>query len=154
MSHHKSPHPSVYLAGSITGLSWNEATSWRQHVAAALAPNIRCFSPLRAKQYLARKRALKDSYLAHVMSLSRSINERDHHDCMTCDLIFVNLLGAKRISIGTVMEVAWGFAYRKLVVLALDRGGVHDHSMLRESSSFVVHDLPAAIEVTRAALLP
>ena len=160
-------NPTVYLAGPITGLSFDNCTEWRAAVAQKLAP-ITCFSPLRCKQYLQDEKCLKDSYLNHVLSRTKSINERDHFDCKSCDLIFVNLLGADRVSIGTIMEVAWGFAYRKPVVLAIDpkrnyigvpeaerqANNPNHHSMLIESASFVVDSLDDAILVTRSILFP
>jgi hypothetical protein len=32
---------------------------------------------------------------------------RDRFDATRCDVLLVNLLGAERVSIGTMMEVAW-----------------------------------------------
>jgi nucleoside 2-deoxyribosyltransferase len=150
-------NPTVYLAGPITGLSYGGCTEWREAVSQELTSNgITCFSPLRAKQYLKDQKVISGSYLEHTLSRSKAINERDHYDCSTCDTILVNLLGAKdRISIGTVMEVAWGFAYRKPVILAMEpEGNPHQHSMLIESCSFVLPTLEEAVRTTMAILLP
>ena len=40
---------------------------------------------------------------------------RDRFDCCNSDLIFMNLLGSKRVSIGTTVELAWADASRKPV---------------------------------------
>lgn len=146
-------NPTVYLAGPITGLSFGTCTSWRDDVSRELkTAGIVCFSPLRFKQYLNNGQTIENSYLTHTLSMGKSINERDHFDCKTCDLILVNLIGTTKVSIGTVMEIAWGFAYRKPVVVALEKGSVHDHAMLVESSSFIVPSLAEAVKVTKAIL--
>lgn len=144
----------VYLAGPISGLTYDGAQSWRDAVKDALAPRIHAYSPLRAKQHLRAHGVLEQSYETSPLSTDRGINTRDHHDCMTCDLIFCYLLGAPRISVGTVMEVAWAFAYRKPLVLVMEpTGNLHDHPMLRECVGFRTNDLDEAIQITRSILL-
>lgn len=147
--------PTVYLAGPITGLSYDGATDWRYGVMKALAPEIDAFSPLRGKNYLLGQTTIQDSYNEHVMSTSKAIFARDHFDCKRCDALFVNLLGAKRVSIGTVMEIAWAHAYGKIVILVMEReGNVHEHSMLREACAYRVETLEEAVDLTRIMLLP
>ena len=145
----------VYLAGPITGLDFGTSVGWRTYAKAALQPDIEGFSPLRCKEYLAERGALLASgYDDTVLSSARGIMTRDHHDCMTCDLILVNLLGAERVSIGTVMEIAWGHAYRKPLVVAMEKtGNVHDHAMITEAIGFRVETMDQALVTVRAILL-
>jgi nucleoside 2-deoxyribosyltransferase len=150
----------VYLAGSITGLTYGESTDWRGYVRDNVAPGIRTLSPLRGKQYLEERSSkdggkILDSYEDYALSCQKGINTRDHWDCSRCDAIFVNLLGAKTVSIGTVMEIAWGFAYRKPIILVMEeKGNLHDHSMIRESIGFRAKTLESGIELLNAILLP
>lgn len=142
----------VYLAGPITGASWNESEDWRDQVKldASLDPqrfwNIEFFSPLRGKEYLRDHPEIKDSYPTLQFSTSKAIMLRDHHDVMTSDAVLVNLTGAKRVSIGTVMEIAWAYTH-KIPVIAImegsfdqktgfdvsEGGNIHEHSMLNEA---------------------
>jgi nucleoside 2-deoxyribosyltransferase len=146
--------PTVYLAGPITNTSYGECTSWRHQVAEWLAPDIDAFSPLRAKNYLEDLPSMPDNYNGHILSTQRAIYTRDHHDCRTKDLIFINLLGASRVSIGTVMELAWSAAYNKLNVLVMENfDNVHDHAMLREACPIRVDTLEDGVAITRALLL-
>jgi nucleoside 2-deoxyribosyltransferase len=62
------------------------------------------------------------------------------------------MAGATRVSIGTVMEIAWAHAYGKPVVLVMEEGNVHDHPMIRECSPFIVHTLDEGIELVNAIL--
>jgi len=147
----------VYLAGPIAGLTYDEAVDWRERVIDAMPPEIQCFSPMRAKHFLAGAGVLHcGSYPEHVLSTARGVMTRDHWDCRTADLILVNLLGARRVSIGTVMEIAWGYAYRVPVVVAIEPDGsnVHEHLMIAEAIGFRCATLDEAVETAKAVLLP
>lgn len=94
----------VYLAGPITGLTWGESTDWREYV----KNYISTLSPLRGKQRLreiAGNIPIMDSYEDHPLTTAKGINTRDYNDVKRADAIFVNFLGAKKVSIGTVMEI-------------------------------------------------
>ena len=157
--------PSIYLAGPITGLSYGKITEWRNDVAKAFAPDIECFSPLRGKDYLAQETSTKDQYNEYIMSSQRGILARDHYDATKRDLLFVNLLHAQRVSIGTVMEIAWAHEARVPIILCmaadvLDQDGVsigvknpHDHSMIREACPLRVETVKEGIHVAKHLLL-
>jgi nucleoside 2-deoxyribosyltransferase len=144
----------VYLAGPISGLTFGEAEDWRIRVANALTRScIESFSPLRAKEFLVAHGELHaEGWHDHVLTCPRGIMSRDHWDCQTnCDAIFVNLLGAKKVSIGTVMEIGCGFAYRKPVIVVMEKtGNLHDHAMVNEATNYRVETLEEGIMVTRA----
>ncbi len=153
----------VYLAGPITGLSFTGATDWREQFQHKLGVYIKAMSPLRSKDYLKNEKSIGDSYeagsnhsagpsqLVHVMSGQKGITTRDRYDVMTCDVILVNLLGATRVSIGTVMEIAWADMLRKPIVLVMEKeGNLMDHAMVRESCGFRVETLDEAAAVIRA----
>lgn len=149
---------SVYLAGPISGLSFGECTDWRKEVALKLGVSIQALSPMRAKEYLAQVPILSGhgKEYAHlgVLSSSRGVMTRDRFDATRCDVLFVNLLGAKQVSIGTVMEIAWADAHRTPIVCAMEeRGNPHEHMMLNEAIGFRVATLEEAIHVTKAILL-
>ena len=45
---------------------------------------------------------------------------RDFNDVKTCDIALVYLLGAKQISVGAAMELAWMYAFHKPVVVVIE----------------------------------
>ena len=152
----------VYLAGPISHLSYDQATGWREEVRdQLLRSGIKVVSPLRAKVYL---RDMKfetipdntsdiDEPSIVNMSTPRGIMTRDRFDCMNCGVLFVNLLGAKTVSIGTVMEIAWADAKRTPIVLVIEKSGnVHDHAMVNEATGFRVSTLEHGIEVVKSIL--
>ncbi len=141
----------IYLAGAITGLGWDSATDWRDQLRDLVPTHIQTLSPLRGKQYLEKRSSaegvIKDSYEEYPLSSARGINTRDHWDVMRCDAVFVNLLGTTKVSIGTVMEIAWAFAYKKPLVLVMEQGNIHEHSMLKECTGFRVDTFEKGVEV-------
>ena len=144
----------TYLAGPITGLSFNGANDWREEVISSLPPHIIALSPLRGKEYLAQETSLKDSYDMHVLSTAKAIVTRDRFDATRCDVLFVNLLGAKIVSIGTVMEIAWADAHRIPIILIMEKGNIHTHGMLMEVSNYIVETLTEGIFILKSILTP
>lgn len=148
--------PKVYLAGPITGLSYDGAQDWRKIVADQLRP-IHCLTPLRGKEYLRDVKGglsgTGEEY-AHLgpLSLPRGVMTRDRWDATRCDVLFVNLLGATRVSIGTVMEIAWADLRRTPIVCCMEQGNVHEHMMLAEALGYRVDRLSDACDIVRSLL--
>ena len=145
----------VYLAGPITGQSYGGSTGWRESVKSVLAEvGIDGYSPMRGKAYLSKEDKVKDSYADHTMSSINGINVRDYNDCKTADAILVNFLGCgSRVSIGTVMEIAWARAFQIPVVIIMEEENVHDHGMLT-FGNIVVNDIAQGVEAIEQILLP
>jgi nucleoside 2-deoxyribosyltransferase len=154
--------PSVYLAGPITGLTYDEGQDWREYAKAWLdAEGIDGYSPLRAKTHL-RAIGVLDSagkpdsaYLGmNALSEPQGITARDRFDCTGRDLVLVNFLGAKTASIGTCIELGWADASRTPIVIAMEEDNLHRHAMVNMVAGFIVPSLEEALLITRAVLLP
>ena len=144
----------IYLAGPISGLNFKDSTDWRQYVMDNLDPAIEGLSPLRKKEYLKNLGNLTGSYEDWPLSTQRGIYARDRFDCHRADLVLVNLLDAKMVSIGTVMEIAWAAQANTPVVLVMEPDNIHTHPMLLEACPFVVHGLEEAVGLVHALLVP
>jgi len=148
----------VYLAGPIAGCTYAGCADWREYVQRELkAAAINGLSPLRGKEGLASLPMISGSgeEYAHRGPLytARGIMTRDRFDATRCAVLFVNLLGAKKVSIGTVMEIAWADACRTPVVCAMEAAGnLHQHIMIDQALGFRVETLDEAIAVTKAIL--
>jgi nucleoside 2-deoxyribosyltransferase len=147
----------VYLAGPITGLSYGEATDWRDLARDDLAKaGIVGLSPMRAKHYLAHLKSLSGTGEEYanlgVLSTQRSVTTRDRFDTRTADVVLMNLLGAERISIGTMIEAGWADAFRVPIVLVIEPTNIHHHMMLREIAGFTVETLDEALHTIKAIL--
>lgn len=154
--------PRVYLAGPIRSLSYGEATEWREYAKTVLADmGIDAMSPMRGKSYLKAEtdvggKRIADTYAEYPLSTMKAIVTRDRMDCTGCNAVIMNLRGAEKVSIGSVLEVAWADAARVPVILVMEKDGtnVHEHGMVREMCGFQVETLDEALKVACAVLLP
>ena len=104
---------SVYLAGPITGLTYGETTNWRKVATKDFKPyGIDAYSPMRNKDYLDNGEVIapvQTRDLSKILSTNKAIVTRDYDDVSGCDVVLVNLLGAQKVTIGTVAEMAWAY---------------------------------------------
>lgn len=148
----------VYLAGPITGLSYGGATDWRKYAIESLAKDgIEGISPMRAKDYLANLETIsghgKDYAHMGVMSTPAAVITRDRFDTQRVDVVLMNLLGAKAVSIGTMVELGWADAARVPVVGAIEpEGNPHEHMFVSTLIGFKVPSLNEALDVIKAIL--
>lgn len=145
---------SVYLAGPITGLSYNGCTDWREYADSKLKEwGFFGISPLRGKNYLSLEKNILDQYEKIVLSTQKGITTRDRFDVNSCDVMLANLLGAQKVSVGTMIEYGWADAVRKPIITVIEKeGNIHDHSMLREITGYRVESLEEGLLVAKAIL--
>lgn len=142
--------PLIYLAGPITGLSYGGATDWRAHVYRRFQPwGFVTISPMRAKSYLKNESVIGQAYEEYPLSSAEGICLRDYNDVGRADLILVNLLGAQKISVGTVLELGFAAGRGKPIIVAIEPENVHRHPML---PGLKVPDLDTAVECAAAVL--
>lgn len=151
----------VYLAGPITGQSYEGATDWREYAYRDLKKaGITAFSPMRAKEYLKKEQTLSgapDAYTGLGLSNPKGIVTRDRFDCMNADMILMNLLPAEEsgvVSVGTMIELGWADAARVPVVLIMTEKNPMYHAMVTEMAGYIVRDLDSALTLVKAFLLP
>jgi nucleoside 2-deoxyribosyltransferase len=147
----------VYLAGPIAGLNYDGATWWREYAASYLEDfDIKALSPMRAKQYLRDVETFSGNCGAESsmgpLSGARAVVARDRFDVERCNVLLVNLLGAERVSIGTMFEIAWAHQRHTPVVLVMEADGsnIHEHAFVTEAAGFRVATLDEGIAVVRA----
>jgi nucleoside 2-deoxyribosyltransferase len=143
----------VYLAGPIKGLTYGEAADWRKTAAEWLwRRGIGVLSPMRYKEYLSDVGPLGDNYANHPTSSGKGIYRRDHFDVSRCDVVLMNLEGAERVSIGTMIEAGQADMCDKPVVLVMERGNCHEHAILENIAGFIVPTLAEGLIVVAALL--
>lgn len=117
---------SVYLSGPIAGLNYEQARyGWRATVATQLHEGITVLSPMRHEGHLAEVKGALDpaGQLDHFFSGARIIFEKDLLDIERSDIVLVNLLGATRVSIGTVAEIGMAAVLGKKIILVMEDPG-------------------------------
>ena len=143
----------VYLAGPITGVSYGGSTEWREDAIKLLAKHgITGLSPMRGKDYLADRTFMPDAADEYVLSTSKAIVTRDRWDCIRSDVVIVNLLGAERVSIGTMMELGWANGAGNPIILVMEPGNIHDHAMVREVAGYTTGSLDEALWIATVLL--
>ena len=138
----------VYLSGPISGKDYEGATSWRDYATRYLSGyNIETLDPMRGKASLQGQGTIEDQpTVGGALVQDAAIFRRDHWDVERCDVMLVNLSEAKkRVSIGTCFELAWAWLYRKVVVLVLPEGTIHEHAFIRQAVSMRVNTLDKAL---------
>lgn len=149
----------VYLSGPISGLDYKGCTDWRDAARRSLAfADIDGVSPMRGKEFLRDCGKIEDKtqeVLEHAMSQDAAIVTRDRWDTARCDFMLCNLLGATRVSIGTMVELGWADAARVPVVLVMEpSGNPHEHAFVRQLCGYRVETLDEALDLLAAALAP
>jgi hypothetical protein len=86
------------------------------------------------------------------MSTPKGVVKRDKFDATRCSVLFVNLLGAKKVSIGTCVEIGWADANDIPIVLIMEKDNIHHHAFVTESASFVTDNIKDAITIVQAIL--
>lgn len=138
----------VYLAGPIDGLTHDETVGWRFDVSNRLEDlGYTCFSPMRGKGYLKDAGVLYGSYDAFPMSTAQGLFRRDCWDVSQADVVLANLDDAKKVSIGSCMEIMRAYDLGKYIVTVMKPGDLHDHPFIRQASSVVVHNLDDAMHI-------
>lgn len=140
----------------MAGLSFAKANQWRHFAKIDLRKHgIRSISPIAfrgAKPSANRKEVFGKQISSHdeiagVGDQANAILASDRFDTRRCDVMLVNFLGAKKVSIGTVCEIAWADAYRiPIVCMIEDEGNPHDHLLLMGMTGFRVNNFNAGIE--------
>lgn len=142
--------PKVYLAGPISGLTYDQGQGWREMACNKLhVRGIDGFSPLRAKGYLRNVGVLEQGYEDTPLSTDHGITTRDRWDVQTADAVLFYLRGCgNRVSVGTMIEFGWADARRIPIIVVIEKtGNVHDHPIMRDITGFRVEMLDEAIEL-------
>jgi hypothetical protein len=137
----------VYLAGSITGKTYIEATAWREMAARRLSDaGFKSISPMRGKSFLERETNIKDAYEGTNTADKHAIFTRDKFDSTRSEILLLNLLGADAVSIGSVMELAWAHLSNCFCVVVMGMGNPHVHAFVKEAASVVFDNLDEAVD--------
>lgn len=111
---------------------------------------------MRGKAYLQSLQSIETSHNEKlgILSGGPAILARDFADVNSSDMVVVNLLGATKVSIGTMFEVAWAHAKHIPIVLIMEKENtnVHAHSMLLAMCGFQVETVADAMIAVEAFL--
>lgn len=137
----------IYLARSISGLSYAEVMEEYGKTIAKLGAYYEILNPMTAKGHL-KSEVEFASYgkYTHPVSVGHAIYERDKWMVQSCDVLFADLSGTTKVSIGVMMELAWAALLGKHTVLILPEENIHTHTFVRESADIVFSEYDEAID--------
>lgn len=148
----------VYLAGPITGLTYDGGQNWRAEAMKMLDEyGIDGYSPLRGKDYLRRHGELPPHGVSgkNPLGTNKGIVARDINDVRTSDALLINFLGATKVSIGTVAEIGAAYALHKPMVLVMEKeDNPHNHGFIVEMCGFHVETVQDGVDILGHLLLP
>lgn len=145
----------VYLSGPITGLTYKNARyGWRADFQDMLDRGITVLSPMRHEGHLAemREQAIEPDNLPEgLFSHAKLIVAKDFLDIEECTIMVVNLLGAEKVSQGTLIEYGYAKAAGKTIITVREPGNVHNTPFISEIS-VVVANLEQAAALVNSLL--
>ena len=143
----------VYLAGPISGLTYNAADGWRtdpEFILTLRHMGFEALSPLEGYEDL----SVDDSELDPWFETRNGSTaapftavQDDLRMIRECDAVIANLLGATRPSIGTMAEMGYAHALDKPIVVVMSEkrfDDPHDHPFVYSLASEIVSTLNAA----------
>lgn len=139
----------VYLAGPVTDCTEGEAKDWRAEVDSALRDyGIRSISPVRCEPARGERYTLSNQDPR--FGTMTAIASKNFADVQMCDMLLAYMPRAmmeRRLSVGTLCELAWGYALRKPTLLVSDYPFLMDHPVVRACANWPLSTLDEACEV-------
>ena len=136
----------ILLTGPISGISYENATAWRNKARIYFDP-IKVIDPLRGtKCYLNGEKSIALSYEDYALSSGKCLNARSEFDVERSTIVLANFLGSTEKSVGSIMEIAWAHILRKPTIIVMDKDNVHNHPMIVENASLVLDNLEDAMD--------
>lgn len=122
----------VYLIGPMSGVSYDDSNRWREEAREYFKRyGIEVLSPLDRQRDLANSKSISDTYPTRPFGTAKSVIRSDHRDVQEADALLANFSGAKKVSIGSIFELAWGWENNKPIVIVEDH--LHKHAMIDEA---------------------
>lgn len=144
----------IYLAHPISGLGFDEVVTYYEDLRGRLtARGYDVLQPMTGKGYLRTEICFRGLGDGHPQSTNHAIVERDNWMVHQADVVLVDLTGAKAVSIGCMMELAWSHELRRHTIVVLTEENVHWHAFVLECADIVLASLAEAVEyLTKLAL--
>lgn len=128
----------VYLAGPITGLTFEEATLdfiTRANQLRTLGYEV--LHPFTGKAHLRNHVGAFLPSGHDSISSDHAIIERDRWMVSQANIIYMNLSGAKRVSIGSMFELAWAHDRGAHTIVVMESDNIHQHAFVKEAADIM-----------------
>jgi nucleoside 2-deoxyribosyltransferase len=96
------------------------------------------FIPMYGKGHLRTELEFKShGYDDSPLTTNHAIFSRDKWMVKQADVLYANFLGATRVSMGSMFELAWGCDQGKQVVVVMEKDNIHRHAFVLEAASVI-----------------
>ena len=105
-------------------------------------------SPLRCEPLIGEKYGV--TYQDPCFGTARAISSKNFMDVQRCDMTLAYMpkaLNERRLSVGTICELAWATAFRKPTILVSDYEFLTEHPVIRANANWILATLPDALDV-------
>jgi len=106
-------------------------------------------NPLLGKGILVEEEELKSSGYEYSIIKDHAIFNRDRWMVKQSDIVFANLTEAKKVSIGTMMELAWAYDRGKHVVVCMQEDNIHSHAFVNGAAHIIFSEYNQAMDYFR-----
>jgi nucleoside 2-deoxyribosyltransferase len=137
----------IYLAHPISGLSGDDVFGYYEKARNQLSDVFEVLYPMLGKGYLRNEAKYAPLGYKFPVSTDHAIKERDRWMVQSSDVVFVDFTGAKSVSIGCCMELAWADLLGKHTVVVLDE--IHRHAIVVDCADIVFPNYDDAIAYLR-----
>lgn len=128
----------IYLARSISGCTPDEVFEYYDEAAKRWQDvGYKVLSPMLGKEHLRTELQFREHSYKHPISTNHAIFERDKWMVSQADVVYVNLLDTKRVSIGCMMELAWASLLGKHTVVVMEKENEHRHAFVLEAADIL-----------------
>lgn len=152
----------IYLAGPVTGTSYQEAHDWRHLVSVKIEiynqrkstiHHLETINPMFGQESLVGEDNIKSYYENDPLATPQALLQRSYFNVARSDVVLANVANARRLSVGTIMEIGWAYALRKPVVIVMeDDLNPHNSPLITQSAFAIVPYLDDAVTVAISLL--
>jgi nucleoside 2-deoxyribosyltransferase len=132
----------IYMAHPISGGSGPDIFDYYEVLAKTLSSYYETLCPMTGKDYLRTEVKYAPEGYKFPASTDKAIKERDQWMVSQADIVLVDFTGAKAVSIGCCMELAWADMLRKHTVVVIDK--IHKHAFVTQCADIVFATLEEA----------
>ena len=123
----------IYLVGPVIGQGIHGMQDWRQEARGKLEPmGYRILSPLTGEALLWPEGKIAAKTPKGVpQDVARAVFNGDRARVEQSDILLCNFKDAKKVSIGSLTEIVWGFEWKKMIVLVANKRNCHLHPWVK-----------------------
>jgi nucleoside 2-deoxyribosyltransferase len=81
----------------------------------------------------------------NTIASNHGIFERDRWMVQQCDILYLDLTGTERVSIGCMMELAWAAILGKYAVVVMNKENIHRHAFVVEAADIIFENADIAL---------